>query len=155
MEHKMQIFNNTQFGDIRVVMRGDEPWFVAADVCRALEVKNPSDALCRLDADERTLVLIEGASNGLPVNAVNEPGLYSLVLGSRKPEAKAFRRWVTHDVIPSIRQHGAYMTPETIQNVLSNPDLIISLATQLKEAQAKAAELAVVPRKICIGHFMG
>lgn len=144
MENKMQIFNNTQFGDIRVVMRGDEPWFVAADVCRALEVKNPSDALCRLDADERTLVLIEGASNGLPVNAVNEPGLYSLVLGSRKPEAKAFRRWITHDVIPSIRQHGAYMTPETIQNVLSNPDLIISLATQLKEVQAKAAELAAI-----------
>jgi anti-repressor protein len=72
---------------------------------------------------------------------VNEPGLYSLVLGSRKPEAKAFKRWITHDVIPAVRQHGAYMTPETIQQALGNPDFIIQLATQLKEAQAKSAAL--------------
>ena len=83
-----------------------EPWFVAADVCRALGLGNSSMAISKLDEDERTLILIEGASNGLPVNAVNEPGLYSLVLGSRKPEAKAFKRWITHEVIPSIRKTG-------------------------------------------------
>jgi hypothetical protein len=77
-----------------------EPWFVAADVCRALGLGNSSDVIKRLDEDERTLVSIEGASNGLPVNAVNEPGLYALILGSRKPEAKAFKRWITHEVIP-------------------------------------------------------
>ncbi len=76
-----------------------EPWFVAADVCRALGLGNSSMAISKLDEDERTLILIEGTSNGLPVNAVNEPGLYSLVLGSRKPEAKAFKRWITHEVI--------------------------------------------------------
>ena len=76
-----------------------EPWFVAADVCRALGLGNSSDVIKRLDEDERTLVSIEGASNGLPVNAVNEPGLYALILGSRKPEAKAFKRWITHEVI--------------------------------------------------------
>lgn len=86
-----------------------EPWFVAADVCRALELGNSSDVIKRLDEDERTLVSIEGASNGLPVNAVNEPGLYALILGSRKPEAKAFKRWITHEVIPSIRKTGGYI----------------------------------------------
>ena len=91
---------------IRVVMQDDQPWWVAADVCAALEIGNPSDAIKRLDDDERTLVSIEGASNGLQVNAVNESGLYSLILGSRKPEAKMFKRWITHDVIPSIRQTG-------------------------------------------------
>ena len=86
-----------------------EPWFVAADVCRALGLGNSSDVIKRLDEDERTLVSIEGASNGLPVNAVNEPGLYALILGSRKPEAKAFKRWITHEVIPSIRKTGGYI----------------------------------------------
>ena len=93
---------------MRTLTQNGEPWFVAADVCRALEVGNPSDALARLDQDERTLVSIEGASNGLPVNAINEPGLYALVLGSRKPEAKTFRRWITHEVIPAIRKTGSY-----------------------------------------------
>ena len=86
-----------------------EPWFVAADVCRALGLGNSSMAISKLDEDERTLISIEGASNGLPVNAVNEPGLYSLVLGSRKPEAKAFKRWITHEVIPAIRKTGGYI----------------------------------------------
>ena len=88
----------------------DEPWFVAADVCRALEIGNPSDALRRLDDDERqtTLVLIEGgygAKSEKEVNIVSESGLYSLVLGSRKPEAKEFKRLITHEVIPSIRDY--------------------------------------------------
>ena len=84
MENMLRTFTDERFGSVRTVLRDGEPWFVAADVCRALEVGNPTDAMRRLDADERTLVSIEGASNGLPVNAVNEPGLYALVLGSRK-----------------------------------------------------------------------
>ena len=99
MEDQIQVFNNEQFGVVRTVLQDGEPWFVAADVCKALEIGNPTDVMRRLDADERTLVSIEGASNGLPVNAVNEPGLYTLVLTSRKPEAKAFKRWITHEVI--------------------------------------------------------
>ena len=96
MEHKMITFENEVFGKVRTLTIDSYPWFVAADVCKALEIRNPTDALRRLDSDERTLVSIEGASNGLPVNAVNEPGLYALILGSRKPEAKAFKRWITH-----------------------------------------------------------
>ena len=104
MDNKLMTFENAAFGKIRTITIDGEPWFVAVDVCRALEIGNPTDAMRRLDADERTLVSIEGASNGLPVNAVNEPGLYTLILGSRKPEAKAFKRWITHEVIPAIRK---------------------------------------------------
>ena len=141
MEDQIQVFNNEQFGVVRTVLQDGEPWFVAADVCKALEIGNPTDVMRRLDADERTLVSIEGASNGLPVNAVNEPGLYTLVLTSRKPEAKAFKRWITHEVIPSIRKHGGYLTPQKVEEVLLNPDTIIQLATQLKEERARTAAL--------------
>ena len=106
--NELQIFQSPEFGEVRTTVIDGEPWFVAADVCHALDIGNPSDALNRLDDDERTLVSIEGASNGKPVNGVNEPGLYSLVLGSRKPEAKAFKRWITHKVIPAIRKTGSY-----------------------------------------------
>ena len=138
MENQMQVFNNEQFGDVRTVLKDGEPWFVAADVCKALEIGNPTDVMRRLDADERTLVSIEGASNGLPVNAVNEPGLYTLVLSSRKPEAKAFKRWITHEVIPSIRKHGLYAADE----LLANPDLFIKVLQDLKEERARSAQLA-------------
>lgn len=109
----VKIFENPEFGRVRTTVIDGEPWFVAADVCHALDIGNPSDALNRLDDDERTLVSIEGASNGKPVNGVNEPGLYSLVLGSRKPEAKAFKRWITHEVIPAIRKTGGYRVPQS------------------------------------------
>lgn len=97
-------FNNNE---VRVINQDGEPWFVAADVCRILEIKNTTQALGRLDADEKSMLNI-GLSGGA-TNAVNESGLYTLVLASRKPEAKAFKRWVTHEVIPSIRRHGGYM----------------------------------------------
>lgn len=99
---------------LRVIVRDGEPWFVAADVCAALAISNPSDALRRLDDDERTLDSIEGASNGLPVNLINESGLYSLIMGSRKPEAKKFRKWVTAEVLPAIRKTGRYEAPAAV-----------------------------------------
>ena len=141
--NELQIFENKQFGQVRAIMKDGEPWFVAADVCKALEVGNPSQALTRLDDDEKftTIISNDGAASGISSLAfVNEPGLYTLVLGSRKREAKSFKRWVTHDVVPSIRKTGAYMTPETIEKLLMNPDTIISLATQLKELQTKVEQ---------------
>lgn len=141
----MQVFSNDRFGSVRVVGRDGEPWFVAVDVCRALEISNVSDALKRLDDDEKmTLGSTEGHSGkrggAQSTNIVNEPGLYALVLGSRKPEARQFKRWITHEVIPSIRKHGAYMTPETLERTLTDPDFIIELATRLKvEQEARAA----------------
>ncbi len=146
--NEIQVFNNPEFGDIRIVSIDNEPWFIAADVCRALEIGHITDAMRRLDADERTLVSIEGASNGLPVNAVNEPGLYSLVLGSRKPEAKAFKRWITHDVIPSIRKHGLYMTPAKLQETLAKPENLFVILQTLAEEQKKNAELTEANQKL-------
>ena len=90
---------------MRVVERDGEPWFVAADVCKALEIGNPLQAIARLEADEKMIALIsnEGAASGTSSMAfVNEPGLYSLVLGSRKPEAKVFKRWVTSEILPYV-----------------------------------------------------
>lgn len=106
--NELQIFENPEFGKIRAIEKNGEPWFVAVDVCRALDIKNSRDAMTRLDEDEKGVVLTDTPSGKQEMNIVNEPGLYSLVLGSRKPEAKSFKRWITHEVIPSIRKTGSY-----------------------------------------------
>lgn len=115
-----------------------EPWFVAKDVCDILGHSNVSMALDRLDDDERSKFNLGRQGE---TNIVNEAGLYSLVLGSRKPEAHEFKRWVTHEVLPSIRKHGAYMTQQTLDKALTSPDFLIQLATKLKEEQEKVKEL--------------
>jgi prophage antirepressor-like protein len=130
----LQIFKNEDFGEVRVVELNKEPWFVATDICKALDIKNVTQAINRLDEDERSMFNIGRQGE---TNIVNEYGLYNLILSSRKPEAKKFKRWITHEVIPSIRKHGAYMTPEKIEEVLMNPDTIIQLATALKEEQQR------------------
>lgn len=119
--NELQIFENPQFGAIRAIEKDGEPWFVAADVCKALDIQNHKDAIKRLDDDEKSgVVLTDPHGRPQETNCVNEPGLYSLVLGSRKPEAKAFKRWITHEVIPSIRRSGGYiagqdnMTPDEL-----------------------------------------
>lgn len=101
-----KIFEHPEFGKVRTVMIDGEPWFAAADVCNALDIRNPSQAISRLDEDEKIITLIsnEGNQRGNPnVAVVNEPGLYTLILGSRKPEAKSFKRWITHEVLPILR----------------------------------------------------
>lgn len=146
MNNGMQVFENSDFGKVRVVERDGEPWFVAVDVCRALGLEQVSRALDRLDEDERGLLKVthpQSPSKTQEVNGVNEPGLYHLVLCSTKPEAKAFKRWITHEVIPSVRKHGAYITPDKIEEILINPDTIIRLCTDLKEERAKRAALEV------------
>lgn len=155
---EMHIFEKTEFGKVRVVERESEPWFVAKDVCSCLELGNVGQALSYLDVDEKSSidpniitadvgfdammkdahtpmrsVIPEAGRGGRPLSLVSEPGLYSLVLRSRKPEAKAFKRWVTHDVIPSIRKRGLYATPHTVEAMLADPDTAIKLLTSLKE----------------------
>ena len=138
----LRIFENPSFGSVRTLERDGEPWFIAVDVCRALEISNPSDAVKRLEADEQALVSIEGISRGNDnARIINEPGLYSLVLGSRKPEAKAFKRWIVHDVIPSIRKHGAYMTPDKLTETLTRPESVIELLQALVNEQTRVKEL--------------
>lgn len=143
--NELQIFKNDTFGEVRTVLKDNEPWFVAADVCRALELSNPTMATDRLDEDERSKFNLGRQGEAV---IINEPGLYSLVLGSRKPEARAFKRWITHEVIPSIRKHGAYITTEAAEKIMSDPDNWIKLLTALKEeregkavAEAKCAAL--------------
>lgn len=103
--HNIRIFSHEIFGSIRVLTKDGETWFVAADVCRALEIQNHKDAIKRLDDDERMGVDLTDPHGRIQnTNCVNEPGLYSIVLGSRKPEAKAFKRWITHEIIPSFRK---------------------------------------------------
>lgn len=121
----LMIFNNPEFGEIRAIEQNGEPWFVAADVCRALDIGNVTQALSRLDPDEITLISNEGSRE---INLVNEPGLYSLVLGSRKPEAKAFKRWITHEVLPSIRKTGVYVLPTVKQRGLTTDDYLKAAA---------------------------
>ena len=142
----IQLYTNEKFGEIRTTVIDGEPWFVAVDVCRALDMGNPSQAISNLDKDEKvTLTTNEGHSGvrggAQMLNVISEAGLYSLVLKSRKPEAKAFKRWITHDVIPSIRKHGAYLTPDTLEAALLNPDYLIKLATALKEETEKRKAL--------------
>lgn len=134
---------------VRCVIREDgEPLFVAADVCRVLELTNPTEALRGLDSDEVTILRIAEGSSGNPnVNVITEAGLYSLVLRSRKPEAKKFRRWVTHEVLPSIRKRGAYLTPEVAEEVLLNPDFLMRLCSKIKSARAKNVVLTEMVRE--------
>lgn len=138
----LQIYENPEFGKIRVTVDEDgQPLFVAADVCRALDVKNNRDALGRLDEDEKGVVSTDTPGGAQQMTAVTEAGLYVLVLGSRKPEARAFKRWVTHEVLPAIRKHGGYLTPEKLSETLLNPDVLIQLATNLKEEQERSKRM--------------
>lgn len=137
MNNELTVFENEMFGKVRVIDRNGEPWFIAADVCKALELEQVTNIMRRLDVDEKALISIKGITRGNDnVNIINEFGLYNLVLTSRKPEAKEFKRWVTHEVIPAIRKHGGYLTPTTIEKILNDPDTIIRLATQLKTETA-------------------
>ena len=115
-----------------------EPWFVAKDVCDILALSNATVALQSLDDDELTKFNL-GGQHG-EANIISEPGLYRLVMKSRKPEAKEFQRWVAHEVLPTIRKHGAYATEATIDRILANPDFGIKLLTDLKEERAKRTE---------------
>lgn len=104
--NNLQIFKNEEFGEVRVIEKDGQPWFVASDICKVLALQNATQALYRLDDDERSMFNIGRQGEA---NIVNEYGLYNLILASRKPEAKKFKRWVTHEVIPSIRKNGGYI----------------------------------------------
>ena len=138
----LQFYQNPQFGEIRIVSISGEPWFVGKDVAAILGYSNTRDALSRhVDSEDKADVAIHDGSQNRNMVVVNESGLYSLILSSKLPAAKEFKRWVTSEVLPSIRKHDAYMTPAMIENVLTDPDVLINLAQQLKAERAKVAEL--------------
>ncbi|WP_334328411.1 phage antirepressor [Companilactobacillus sp. HBUAS59699] len=115
---------------LQTIQIDNEPYFVAKDITKILGLSNTTVSLQRLDSDEVTKFNLGGLSG--ETNLVNEYGLYSLILSSRKKEAKVFKRWITHEVLPSIRKHGAYLTDSAIEKTLTDPDYLIKLATQLK-----------------------
>ncbi len=143
---QVTIFNSPQFGEIRVSGTPDNPMFCLADVCRVLGLtsKGVSQRLTKEAIYNYPLETAGGTQQAL---FVNEDGLYDAILGSRKPEARQFRKWVTGEVLPSIRKNGAYMTPSTIEQALTSPDFLIKLATQLKQEREKRAEVEEIAKK--------
>lgn len=138
----LQIFNSPEFGEIRTIEKDGEPWFVGKDVAAALGYKEPTKAAReKVDDDDKGVSKIDTPSGIQEMTIINESGLYSLVLSSKLPTAKKFKRWVTNEVIPSIRKHGAYMTPETLEKVLLSPDTLMQLAQNLKDEQEKRKAL--------------
>lgn len=138
--NEIQTFQNEEFGLIRAASIDGEPWFVAKDVCDALELTNPSVAIRSLDEDERAKFNLGRQGE---TNIISEPGFYKLVMRSRKPEAKAFQRWVTHEVLPSIRAKGGYMVAgrdETPEQTIARALVLAKEALDRKDAQI--AEMA-------------
>lgn len=135
----LKIFENSEFGFIRTIRDEEgEPWFVGKDVAEILEYSNTRDALARhVDKEDKADVAIHDGRQNRNQTIINESGLYSLIFSSKMKKAKEFKRWVTSEVLPTIRKHGAYMSEEVIEKTLSDPDYLIRLATNLKEERAK------------------
>lgn len=135
--NELKIFKNENFGEVRTSIINNEPWFSLADVCRILEINNPRMAKTRLS--EKGVSTTDILTNGgvQQANFINESNLYKLIFQSRKPEAERFADWVTSEVLPTIRRHGAYMTETVIERTLTDPDYLIQLATTLKEERQR------------------
>ena len=153
--NELQIFNSPEFGQARIVTIDGEPWFIAKDVATALGYSNTRDAIAKhVDDDDKNTVVIRDGKGNPNQTIINESGLYSLVLSSKLPGAKKFRRWVTAEVLPAIRKHGVYMTPHTLEQALLSPDFLLRLAQRLKEEQEgrRAAERdrALLARELAV-----
>ena len=146
----IQVFNNPEFGEIRTVEINNEPWFVGKDVAVALGYKDTVNAIkAHVDDEDKAGWQITTQFGTKETTVISESGLYALVLSSKLPTAKKFKRWVTSEVLPSIRKHGAYMTPETLEKMVLTPDFGIRLLTELKAEQdkRKALEATVEEQK--------
>lgn len=141
MNNNLMIFENPEFGAVRTILIDGDPWFVAADVCKALELEKTNRALSRLDDDEKGAHSVSTPGGRQRMSIISESGLYSLILGSRKPEARAFKRWITHEVIPSIRKHGAYMTDSLLDALEAHPEAVPEYLNRLRSENARNREL--------------
>lgn len=140
-ENEVQVWNY-ESSEVRTVQVNGEPWFVGKDVATILEYSNPRKALAdHVDAEDKGVTKCDTLGGVQDLTIINESGLYSLVLSSKLPNAKKFKRWVTSEVLPSIRKHGAYMTDQALEKALTNPDFLIQLATQLKTEQEQRRRL--------------
>lgn len=135
MENGIKVFERQEFGQVRVVDVNGEPWFVAKDVCECLDIGNSRDVVAALDEDEKGVDSIDTPGGAQEMSIISEAGLYSLILRSRKPEAKAFKRWITHEVLPSIRRAGSYGQWNLPRVPKSFPDALRMIADIEEEKQ--------------------
>lgn len=150
MDNIMEVFKNEEFGEVRTMLIDNVPWFVGKDVAKALGYKNTKDALtAHIDGEDKQIIqrsdftTFEIPSRGMTI--INESGLYSLILSSKLPSAKEFRRWVTHEVLPSIRKHGMYMTDNMIDAVIQNPEIMQQAVARIcAERAEKQNQLATI-----------
>lgn len=144
MKNKIIIFKHKEFGEIRTLNIGGEPWFVGKDIAVALGYSAPRNAIqAHVDNEDKTTALIQCTGSEYKSNAViiNESGLYSLILSSKLTSAKKFKRWLTSEVLPSLRKHGAYFTAETLHKTMSDPRELAKLLTTLADEQEKRRKL--------------
>lgn len=139
MDNNIQIFNNEELGTIRIVGTSDAPQFCLSDICKILGLQAAA-VTRRLEKDVISSHTLLTSGGYQVLNFVTEDGLYDVILDSRKPEAKRFRKWVTSEVLPTIRKHGVYMTKDALERAIAEPDFLIQLATTLKEEKAKRLE---------------
>lgn len=154
--NELQIFKNTEFGQIRTTTINDEPWFVGKDIAVALGYSNPRKAMIdHVYPEDKGVTKCDTLGGSQEMTVINESGLYSLIMSSKLPTAKKFKHWVTSEVLPAIRKHGGYLTPEKVEEALLTPDFLIKLATELKvEREArKHAELEAASAKQVIGEL--
>ena len=138
------VFQNQEFGEVRSMMIDSDIWFLGKDVASILEYSNTAKAIRdHVDDEDKLTERIVLSGQNREVIFINESGLYSLILSSKLPNAKKFKKWVTGEVLPSIRKHGAYLTPDKVEEVLLNPDTIIKIAQNLKEEQEKRKQLEI------------
>lgn len=152
MKNNIQLFKNEEFGEIRSLIINDEPWFVGKDVAEILGYAKPRNAIAtHVDYEDKKDAPIQGDLGGQQnMTIINESGLYSLILKSKLPSAKKFKRWVTSEVLPTIRKHGAYATDEVMDEIISNPEFGIKLLSELKEEREKRKQLESDNSKLSI-----
>ena len=157
MDNNIKVFENSEFGKVRTVVLHNEPWFIGEDVAEILGYSNTNKAIqVHVDDEDKFIRSSRGTEMGKLFTSlkemqeklgrqdnwfISESGVYSLIFGSKLPTAKKFKRWVTSEVLPTIRKHGAYMTEDTIKKVIAEPDFIIKLATELKKEQEQNKQL--------------
>lgn len=143
MENKaLQVFNNPEFGKVRVVTIDKEPWFVGKDVAVALGYESPRAAISKkVDDEDKGVSKMETPSGEQVMTIINESGLYSLILSSKLPTAKKFKHWVTSEVLPDIRKHGLYAKQSVIDMMINDPDSCIALLTKYKEEKQEKERL--------------
>lgn len=150
LSENIKIFNNAEFGEIRVMLIDDDPWFVGKDIAVALGYNNPQKAIRdHVDEQDKGVNEMDTPGGKQPIIIINESGLYSLIFSSKLESAQRFKHWVTHEVLPSIRKHGMYMTDNLLETAIANPDFVIGLIQNMKAEKEKSAALQIQNKQLC------